>query len=245
MSITANISEVFVSVQGEGTLIGTRQIFVRFVGCNLNCDYCDTPNAHSFDGELDVDCSVEVFNPVDADTLLAILLELRKKQRVDAVSFTGGEPLLHANFLHEIMPALKREGFSQYLETNGTLANELQSISGFCDFVAADYKPMPLRPNIPEDAPLRFARIIAGAEVDGCIKLVVDSGSTEEILKEAAECACVADMPLVLMPVSLESESKDTAKLNIERLIELQTTALEVHADVRIIARQHTILGLR
>jgi organic radical activating enzyme len=39
----ARINEVFSSIQGEGKLIGRRQVFVRFSGCNLECNYCDTP----------------------------------------------------------------------------------------------------------------------------------------------------------------------------------------------------------
>ena len=39
---TAFIKEIFTSVQGEGFFIGEKQIFIRFCGCNLKCDYCDT-----------------------------------------------------------------------------------------------------------------------------------------------------------------------------------------------------------
>lgn len=36
------INEIFYSLQGEGYHIGTPAIFVRFSGCNLKCDFCDT-----------------------------------------------------------------------------------------------------------------------------------------------------------------------------------------------------------
>ena len=45
--MTAPIVELFSSLQGEGLLVGERQVFVRFAGCNLECAYCDTPAARS------------------------------------------------------------------------------------------------------------------------------------------------------------------------------------------------------
>ena len=38
----AKINEIFSSIQGEGPIVGYKQLFIRFCGCNLHCDYCDT-----------------------------------------------------------------------------------------------------------------------------------------------------------------------------------------------------------
>jgi organic radical activating enzyme len=42
MADRAKIKEIFTSIQGEGPYIGVKQLFVRFCGCNLMCEYCDT-----------------------------------------------------------------------------------------------------------------------------------------------------------------------------------------------------------
>ena len=41
----AQLNELFNSFQGEGLYVGQRQTFVRFAGCNLACQYCDSPQA--------------------------------------------------------------------------------------------------------------------------------------------------------------------------------------------------------
>jgi 7-carboxy-7-deazaguanine synthase len=41
-ALTANLIEIFSAIQGEGVNVGTRQIFVRFGGCDLRCHYCDS-----------------------------------------------------------------------------------------------------------------------------------------------------------------------------------------------------------
>ena len=47
MATPGNLVEIFSSIQGEGVLVGRRQVFVRLAGCSFGCRYCDQPEARS------------------------------------------------------------------------------------------------------------------------------------------------------------------------------------------------------
>lgn len=77
------VVEKFVSINGEGTKAGQLAVFVRFAGCNLRCDYCDTKWAYMADVAY-VEMSGEE------------ILEYIKSCGVKNVTLTGGEPLIQA-----------------------------------------------------------------------------------------------------------------------------------------------------
>ena len=104
---TYPVNEVFESIQGEGFHAGRPAIFVRFSGCNLSCDFCDTDHTFSEDKS-----PVELRDMVrHRDSSVWAFPKL--------VVFTGGEPLLHLDW--EIVELLAQDGYHIAVETNGTL----------------------------------------------------------------------------------------------------------------------------
>ncbi|MGB8541362.1 MAG: radical SAM protein [Candidatus Acidiferrales bacterium] len=102
------ITEIFKSIQGEGTRAGLPCIFVRLTGCNLRCTWCDT--AYAFHGGTKHSVE-EILGKVSA-------LAGNGQQRVPLVEITGGEPLLQQE-----TPALAGElmcaGYTVMIETSG------------------------------------------------------------------------------------------------------------------------------
>ena len=78
------ITEIFKSIQGEGTRAGLPCIFVRLTACNLRCVWCDTAYAFHGGTKRSVD---DVLAAVDG-------LAGQGIGRVPLVEITGGEPLL-------------------------------------------------------------------------------------------------------------------------------------------------------
>ena len=97
-----NLIEIFSSIQGEGKYVGCRQVFVRLEGCNLDCKYCDTENTPGSHARCDVETYAgsrefaKLPNPRSAEQTAMEIKRLCKEVPHQAVSFTGGEPLLHA-----------------------------------------------------------------------------------------------------------------------------------------------------
>jgi organic radical activating enzyme len=121
----APVIEIFSSFQGEGLLIGQRQIFVRFAGCNLNCNYCDTNDSKS-------ESSGKLMTPQQVSD------EINKILTPDCrtISFTGGEPSLYPDFITEVS---KNFDLDIMLETNGTLPDNIDLIEKL-DIVSLDIK---------------------------------------------------------------------------------------------------------
>ena len=124
------VSEIFYSIQGEGPDLGNPAIFIRLIGCNLHCSFCDTPYTWAWKGESFNHRSENRYSK-DSETHLMsvdqIMQELKKidpERLADLVVVTGGNPLIYQKkpCLRRLLEELLREDYIVEVEDNGTIA---------------------------------------------------------------------------------------------------------------------------
>jgi len=88
------INEVFLSLQGEGKLLGTPSIFIRTMGCPLKCIYCDSTGASRNIDEPNYDINTKEEIQAFCDEIF----DKYKGNKCNSVVLTGGEPLMKQNW---------------------------------------------------------------------------------------------------------------------------------------------------
>lgn len=219
----AKIKEIFTSIQGEGPYVGCKQLFIRFCGCNLKCNYCDT------DFLSDENC-IEYTPKLLAD-------EVNKYKEIHSVSLTGGEPLLSVGFLKEFLPLINNK---VYLETNATLAENLIYIKPFIDVVSADIKlesATGIKDNFSEHE--KFFEACKGVETFA--KIVFDEKITESEIISCCRLAEKYEMLLVLQPKMIN----DNMATSSEFVLQTFDKFLNEYNKVRVIPQVHKFIDLR
>ncbi|MBQ2631872.1 MAG: radical SAM protein [Kiritimatiellae bacterium] len=119
---------------------------VFFKGCPLRCAWCHNPEGQTFDTETMVRRGGEKVVCGRDWTADALAEELLRNADIMAqsgggVTFSGGEPLMQAKFLLELIPTLKRKGIGLAIETSGHAPSaDYQSVVSQLDFVYQDVK---------------------------------------------------------------------------------------------------------
>ena len=241
---SANVIEIFSSVQGEGKYIGCRQIFVRLADCNLRCAYCDTNFSRAEFCKIETAAGSMIFrdekNPLDAAQVVEIIKNFSGEVPTQAVSFTGGEPLLHWQFVRDVACAVKNFGVKIFLETNGTLPNEFEKILGAVDIVSMDIKLPGVGKNLfaLHEKFLRLAH-----EKDLYVKIVVADSTTAEEFFSAVELVANVD-PKILLILQPVTPIKNVSAPSAEKILTFQAAALKKIKDVRVIPQTHKFINL-
>lgn len=245
--MNAVIHEIFSSLQGEGTHVGAPMTFVRFQGCALRCQWCDTPAALA---QSQGPCRVEspprsqhfasVANPLSIAQLAALLTPFDD----DTIALTGGEPLEQARFIADwLATAPPRRKI--LLETSGVMTAALATVLPYIDIVSMDIK-LPsstnMRPYWEQHAD--FLRAARAAKKETYCKIVVTGHTLAEEVMTAAQLIRDIDpsVPMILQPVHATAAFDDTTahralQIDVQRCRELLP-------QVRVIPQMHKILGL-
>lgn len=102
------VAETFVSINGEGQRAGELAVFIRFAGCNLNCNYCDTAWANQKDTDYRIMTETDILNYI-------------LSTGVWNVTLTGGEPLLQPGIKLLLDRLGSRPELRIEIETNGSV----------------------------------------------------------------------------------------------------------------------------
>lgn len=105
------VVEKFVSINGEGQKAGQLAVFIRFKGCNLNCDYCDTKWANEPSAPFEAMDENEIYDYI-------------KSTGVKNITLTGGEPLLQDNIDILLKRLACDKTINVEIETNGSVLIE-------------------------------------------------------------------------------------------------------------------------
>jgi len=229
----AEITDIFSSVQGEGIFAGALQIFIRFKRCNMACAFCDTPN----------DGMVKEYSPA------ALMHEIKtldeSKGPHHSVSLTGGEPLIYTGFLKSFLPLLKKENFKSYLETNGTLPNELAEVIDLIDIVAMDFKlPSSTGQRACWKEHLEFLKIAARKKV--FVKSVIAADTKKDDIEKAVKLIRMVNknIPFIMQPA--EVVKNFDKKVSSSRLLEFLDIAVKHEVEnSRVIPQMHKVLGIK
>lgn len=237
----AYISEIFNSIQGEGPYVGVRQVFVRFKECQLNCIYCDTPRNNSAFCRIEEKPGSQRFefreNPLEKDDMEKVVRKLWSPS-TRHISLTGGEPLIHADFIETFDP-----GKPLYLETNSGLPEKARRIRDKIAIASCDIKLREHGSTERYDELLKKELetiSIFNETSETFVKIIVLPETTEESLSPAIEGIAGIDkkIPLILQPVT----AKRTVQPDL--LLGLMDFAGKKLKNVRAIPQTHKILGL-
>ena len=206
------VAEKFVSINGEGRKAGQLAVFIRFLGCNLSCSYCDTAWAREKKAACERMTEGEI-------------LKYIRETGVKNVTLTGGEPLLQKDIMILLELLAKEEGLLVEIETNGSIS--LKEISKWKNrpSFTMDYK----LPGSGMEQEMKAENAACLSEQD-TVKFVIGSREDFFCAKEIIEEWKLKDICAVyLSTVFGKIEPKEIVELMIEHQMNGVNLQLQLH----------------
>ncbi len=249
-TVTVAVDEIFFSLQGEGLELGRPHLFLRLGGCPLRCDYCDTPRSWKAQAQAEIhgrEDTRHIDNPVSSSSLQQMLQEVLAEHGASAhntmLSVTGGEPLLHTEFLQRWLPHWPGRVL---LETAGIYAQRLATLLPEIDLLSLDWK---LPSNLTQGQHLTEAeaclRAAVASNTPTQLKIVVEESTSDVALEQALRSAAATapGTTVLLQPVTLIPGGPRPPAA--ERLLDWVLAYQKLPLDMRVMPQMHPLLGLR
>ncbi len=208
------VVEKFISINGEGTHAGEPAVFLRFKGCNLACEFCDTQWANEAD--------------VPAETMTTEeLVAFVQHSGIHSVTLTGGEPLLQPG-IASLITSLSALGYRVEIETNGSVPLQEFAALSFRPSFTMDYK-LPGSGMESNMLPENFMLL----QNKDAVKFVVGSHEDlERALTIIRQYALTARCTVFLSPVFGQIEPADIAAFLIQHRLNKVRLQLQLHKHI-------------
>ncbi len=168
------------SLESFGTVDGPGIRFVVFLqGCPLRCRFCHNPDTWEVHKGTEYTVN-QLFDEI-----------IKYKSYMDfsggGVTFTGGEPLLQAEFILEVCKKLKGQGISIAIDTSGFIWNDMvKEVLTYTDLVLLDiknYDPIVYKEvtGVPLDPTLKLLDYLREQEINTWIRYVLVPGLTDNL----------------------------------------------------------------
>lgn len=179
-------------------------------------------------------------NPLDAAQVIEIIKNFSGEIPTQAVSFTGGEPLLHWQFVRDVASAVKNFGMKTFLETNGTLPDELKKTLDVIDIISMDIK----LPSVAGNCFSLHEKFLQTAQAkEVYVKIVLTGETTLEEFLSAVELIASIN-PKILLILQPVTPLKNVREVTADKILTMQAIALRKLKNVRAIPQTHKIIKL-
>jgi 7-carboxy-7-deazaguanine synthase len=216
------VVEIFYSLQGEGTLIGTPMVFIRLWGCNMQCIWCDT--RYSWAPEFKSVTKRLEYDPRQVVDLLS------SYQKISTwINFTGGEPTIWKDEIEEVIDHTNGT-FKSCIQTNGK--TWFDSLFSKIDKICMDFKC----PGSGEVSQLSLLRRLR--EQDEAKFVILDEKDFQYTLKALEEFRTQAT--IIIQPVLRPQDSYEAYFEKIRCLV--SKLSKQPIKNLRILPQYHQLL---
>jgi len=181
------VSEVFVSVQGEGVTAGLPSAFVRLQGCSVGCRWCDTKYSWATEG--------------GQETTLDRILETISEAAVENVVVTGGEPLENPAFAG-LVNGLKSKRHRVEVETAGTRSPQGVFVDQWNVSLKLEHSNVTTEKRLNPDA-IRVFR-----DLGAWFKFVVATERDIDEVMAIQTTYCLPSKQILLMPLGMQRDEQ-------------------------------------